>query len=69
MVEHGLRSDELVDGDTPYPEGTLGATIVSLLERFFPGVSREDLKLRMEHSPTHFASGLRAAVKLFEEVE
>ncbi|NIK58248.1 hypothetical protein [Kribbella shirazensis] len=69
MVEHGLRSDELVDGDTSYPEGTLGATIVSLLDRFFPGVSREDLKLRMEHSPTHFASELRAAVRLFEEIE
>jgi hypothetical protein len=68
MVEHGLRSEELTEG-TPYPEGALGATIVALLERMFPGVSLVDLKLRMEQSPAHFASELRAAVRLFEEVE
>jgi hypothetical protein len=68
MAEHGLRSDELTEG-TSYPEGTLGATILSLLDRLFPGVSLVELKLRMEQSPAHFASELRAAVRMFEEVE
>ncbi|WP_198682968.1 hypothetical protein [Kribbella sp. VKM Ac-2569] len=68
MAEHGLRSDELTEG-TPYPEGTLGATIISLLDRLFPAVSLVELKLRMEQSPAHFASELRAAVRLFEEIE
>ncbi|MFD7159423.1 hypothetical protein ACFV9C_32825 [Kribbella sp. NPDC059898] len=68
MAEHGLRSEELTEG-TPYPEGTLGATVISLLDRLFPGVSLVELKLRMEQSPAHFASELRAAVRLFEEVE
>jgi hypothetical protein len=68
MAEHGLRSDEFTEG-TPYPEGTLGATIISLLDRLFPGVSLVELKLRMEQSPAHFGSELRAAVRLFEEVE
>ncbi|MEV5963762.1 hypothetical protein AB0L70_18480 [Kribbella sp. NPDC051952] len=68
MAEHGLRSDELTEG-TPYPEGTLGATVISLLDRLFPGISLVELRLRMEQSPAHFASELRAAVRLFEEVE
>jgi hypothetical protein len=68
MVEHGLRSEELTEG-TSYPEGTLGATIISLVERLFPGASLVELKLRMDQSPAHFASELRAAVRVFEEIE
>ncbi|MEV0287206.1 hypothetical protein AB0H36_24070 [Kribbella sp. NPDC050820] len=68
MVEHGLRSEELTEGAS-YPEGTLGATIISLVERLFPGVSLVELKLRMDQSPAHFASELRAAVRVFEEID
>jgi hypothetical protein len=65
MIEHALRRDDFGD-DTSFPEDTLGATLLSLFHRSFPGVSINDVRLRLQQSPSLFASELQAAVKIFE---
>jgi hypothetical protein len=67
MVEHALRHDEFVDGAV-FPDDSLGATLMSLFHRLFPGSSVKDVRLRFNHSPSHFATELQAAVKIFERV-
>ncbi|MFD9337285.1 hypothetical protein ACFWBF_23190 [Streptomyces sp. NPDC060028] len=65
MIEHGLNDDDFADV-TDFPEGSLGATLVSLFDRLFPGQSITDVRLRRLQSPALFASDLQAAVRIFE---
>ncbi|MEU7433706.1 hypothetical protein AB0B07_23175 [Streptomyces sioyaensis] len=65
MLEHAMVNEEFAD-DVDFPEDSLGATLMSLFHRFFPGRTIEDVRLGMRRSPTHFASQLQAAVKIFE---
>lgn len=65
MVEHALADDDFAeDGD--FPDGSLGATMVSLFDRLFPGQPITDIRLRRRQSPALFASDVQAAVKIFE---
>jgi hypothetical protein len=65
MIEHALGVDDFgEDGD--FPDGSLGATLLSLFDRLFPGQSIGDIRLRRRRSPALFASDLQAAVKIFE---
>jgi hypothetical protein len=65
MLEHGL-SDEDFQDDANFPEGSLGATLLSLFQRIFPDQSITDVRLRRQQSPALFASELQAATKIFE---
>lgn len=65
MVEHALNQDDFTE-DTDFPEGSLGATLLNLVEQLFPGQSITDIRLRRQQSPALFASDLQAAVKIFE---
>ncbi|MEV7408482.1 hypothetical protein ACWDMR_06355 [Streptomyces althioticus] len=65
MVEHALNQDDFT-GDTDFPEGSLGATLLNLVEQLFPGQSITDIRLRRQQSPALFASDLQAAVKIFK---
>ncbi|WP_406202192.1 hypothetical protein OG331_30610 [Streptomyces sp. NBC_01017] len=65
MVEHALRNDDFAE-DSDFPEGSLGATMLSLFDQLFPGQSITDIRLRQRQSPALFASDLQAAVKIFE---
>lgn len=67
MIEHALRHDEFND-EASFADDTLGATLRSLFHQLFPGSSINDARLRLNHSPSLFASDLQAAVKIFEEV-
>jgi hypothetical protein len=64
MVEHALRSEEF-SNTSEYDDDTLGATLLALVDHLFPGSSIGDLRLRMESAPTHFASEIQAAVRVF----
>jgi hypothetical protein len=65
MIEHALANDDFTeDGD--FPEGSLGATLLSLFDRLFPDQLITDVRLRQRQSPALFASDLQAAVKIFE---
>ncbi|WP_344849220.1 hypothetical protein [Kribbella ginsengisoli] len=64
MIEHALRSEEFSD-TAEYDDDTLGATLLALVDQLFPGSSINDLRLRMESAPTHFASEIQAAVRVF----
>ncbi|WP_225654180.1 hypothetical protein [Streptomyces pseudogriseolus] len=64
MVEHALNHDDFAE-DTDFPEGSLGATLLNLMEQLFPGQSITDIRLRRQQSPALFASDLQAAVKIF----
>ncbi|MFC9611993.1 hypothetical protein [Streptomyces sp. NPDC056938] len=65
MVEHALGNEDF-DEDAHFPDGSLGATLLSLCELLFPGQSITDIRLRQRRSPALFASDLQAAVKMFE---
>ncbi|WP_329554688.1 hypothetical protein [Streptomyces sp. NBC_00696] len=65
MVEHALTNEDFTE-DSDFPEGSLGATLVSLFDRLFPGQPITDIRLRRRQSPALFASDLQAAVKIFE---
>ncbi|WP_235458474.1 hypothetical protein [Streptomyces olivochromogenes] len=65
MVEHALAHDEFVE-DADFPDGSLGATLLSLFDQLFPGQSITDIRLRHRQSPALFSSDLQAAVKIFE---
>ncbi|MFE9171564.1 hypothetical protein ACFYNZ_18905 [Streptomyces kebangsaanensis] len=65
MMEHALAHDEFTE-DADFPDGSLGATLLSLCDRLFPGQSITDIRLRQRQSPALFASDLQAAVKIFE---
>lgn len=65
MIEHALGIDEFAE-DSDFPDGSLGATLLSLFARLFPGQSITDVRLRRRQSPALFASDLQAAVKIFE---
>ncbi|MEU3657015.1 hypothetical protein AB0E67_30265 [Streptomyces sp. NPDC032161] len=65
MVEHALGHEDFTE-DSDYPEDSLGATLLSLLDRLFPDQSITDIRLRQRQSPSLFASDLQAAVKIFE---
>ncbi|WP_307715324.1 hypothetical protein [Streptomyces sp. V4I23] len=65
MLEHALASDDFADG-ADFPDGSLGATLMSLFDQLFPEQSITDVRLRRERSPALFASDLQAAVKIFE---
>ncbi|MBQ0973999.1 hypothetical protein ACPCSD_28190 [Streptomyces griseoincarnatus] len=65
MVEHALNQDDFTE-DTDFPEGSLGATLLNLVEQLFPGQSITDIRLRRQQSPALFASDLQAAVKIFK---
>ncbi|MEU6549734.1 hypothetical protein ABZ915_05490 [Streptomyces sp. NPDC046915] len=65
MVEHALTHEEFVE-DADFPEGSLGATLLSLFDQLFPGQSITDIRLRHRQSPALFSSDLQAAVKIFE---
>jgi hypothetical protein len=64
MIEHALRHPDFVDGTT-FPDDTLGATLMGLFNQLFPGSSINDLRLRLDQSPSLFASEFQAAVKIF----
>jgi hypothetical protein len=65
MIEHALSNDDFAE-DSDFPEGSLGATMLSLFDQLFPGQSITDIRLRQRQSPALFASDLQAAVKIFE---
>ncbi|WP_211786141.1 hypothetical protein [Kitasatospora viridis] len=65
MIEHALSLDDFVD-DADFPDGSLGATLMSLFDQLFPSRSITDVRLRHRQSPSLFASELQAAVKIFE---
>lgn len=65
MVEHALSNDDFAE-DSDFPEGSLGATMLSLFDQLFPGQPITDIRLRQRQSPALFASDLQAAVKIFE---
>ncbi|CDR08040.1 hypothetical protein [Streptomyces iranensis] len=65
MIEHALSVDDFGE-DADFPDGSLGATLLSLFEQLFPGQSITDVRLRQRQSPALFASDLQAAVKIFE---
>ncbi|MFE5207398.1 hypothetical protein [Streptomyces sp. NPDC056600] len=68
MLEHALTDEEFTD-DSDFPDGSLGATLLSLFERLFPGQFISDIRLRRQQSPALFASDLQAAVRIFEVSE
>ncbi|WP_329250521.1 hypothetical protein OG223_20515 [Streptomyces sp. NBC_01478] len=65
MIEHALSNEDFAE-DSDFPEGSLGATMLSLFDQLFPGQSTTDIRLRQRQSPALFASDLQAAVKIFE---
>ncbi|MEW2254806.1 hypothetical protein [Streptomyces sp. NPDC047869] len=65
LVEHAVRHDEFTE-EADFPDGSLGATLLSLFDQLFPGQSIADVRLRQRQSPALFASDLQAAVRLFE---
>lgn len=65
MLEHALADEDFYD-EADFPDNSLGATMLSLFDRLFPGQSIADVRLRRQHSPALFASDLQAAVKIFE---
>ncbi|WP_405930096.1 hypothetical protein [Streptomyces longwoodensis] len=65
MIEHALSHEDFGE-EADYPDGSLGATLLDLLEKLFPAQSITDLRLRQRQSPALFASDLQAAVKIFE---
>jgi hypothetical protein len=65
MIEHALGIDDFTE-DAGFPEGSFGATLLSLFDQLFPGQSITDVRLRRRQSPSLFASDLQAAVKIFE---
>ncbi|CAM5732888.1 hypothetical protein SALBM311S_10308 [Streptomyces alboniger] len=65
MIEHALNNEDFAE-DSDFPEGSLGATMLSLFDQLFPGQSITDIRLRQRQSPALFASDLQAAVKIFE---
>lgn len=65
MIEHALGHDDFGE-DADFPDGSLGATLLSLFEQLFPGQSITDVRLRRRQSPALFASDLQAAVRIFE---
>ncbi|MDN3269194.1 hypothetical protein [Streptomyces sp. MA15] len=65
MVEHALAQDDFTE-DADFSEGSLGATLLNLVEQLFPGQSITDIRLRRQQSPALFASDLQAAVKIFK---
>lgn len=65
MIEHALGNDDFAE-DSDFPDGSLGATLLSLFDQLFPGQSIADIRLRQRQSPALFASDLQAAVKIFE---
>ncbi|MFC8200622.1 hypothetical protein ACFUTV_35295 [Streptomyces sp. NPDC057298] len=65
MIEHALTNDDFTE-DSDFPDGSLGATMVSLFDRLFPDQLITDIRLRQRQSPALFGSDLQAAVKIFE---
>ncbi|WP_430382624.1 hypothetical protein [Streptomyces sp. P10-4] len=65
MIEYAL-ADEDFGLDADFPDGSLGATLLSLFDQLFPGQSITDVRLRQRQSPALFASDLQAAVRIFE---
>lgn len=65
MVEHALAQEGFAE-DADFPEGSLGATLLSLFDQLFPGQSITDIRLRLRQAPALFSSDLQAAVKIFE---
>ncbi|WP_199818947.1 hypothetical protein [Streptomyces sp. NRRL B-1347] len=65
MIEHALGTEDFAE-DSAFPDGSLGATLVTLFNQLFPGQMIADVRLRQRQSPALFASDLQAAVKLFE---
>jgi hypothetical protein len=65
LVEHALGSDDFTE-DADFPDGSLGATLLSLFDQLFPEQSITDVRLRRRRSTALFASDLQAAVKIFE---
>ncbi|GGT14209.1 hypothetical protein GCM10010254_38510 [Streptomyces chromofuscus] len=65
MVEHALKHEDFTE-ESDYPDGSLGATLLSLFDQLFPGQSITDIRLRQRQSPALFGSDLQAAVKIFE---
>ncbi|MFB7502862.1 hypothetical protein [Streptomyces broussonetiae] len=65
MIEHALADHDFSE-DADFPDGSLGATLLSLFDHLFPGQSITDVRLRRRQSPALFASDLQAAVRIFE---
>lgn len=67
MLEYGLRDDDFVD-EVVFPEDSMGATLMALFNRRFPGRSINDLRLLHRHSPSLFASEVQASVMTFGDM-
>ncbi|MFD4376321.1 hypothetical protein [Streptomyces sp. NPDC058486] len=65
MIEYALSYEDFSE-ESDYAEDSLGATLLRLFDRLFPGQSIADVRLRRLQSPAIFASDLQAAVKIFE---
>ncbi|AZM57651.1 hypothetical protein DMA15_13495 [Streptomyces sp. WAC 01529] len=66
MVEHALLKEEFVD-DADFAEESLGATLVNLFHRLFPGRTVQDLRRLRQNSPSLFATELQAATRILKE--
>ncbi|MEU6120938.1 hypothetical protein [Streptomyces sp. NPDC047123] len=66
MMEHALLKEEFVD-EAGFSEDSLGATLVSLFHRLFPGRTIQDLRQLRHNSPSLFASELQAATRILQE--
>ncbi|KUL54071.1 hypothetical protein E7X58_26835 [Streptomyces sp. A1499] len=66
MVEHALLKEEFVD-DADFADDSLGATLVNLFHRLFPGRTILDLRRLRQNSPSLFATELQAATHLLKE--
>ncbi|MEU1452014.1 hypothetical protein [Streptomyces avermitilis] len=65
MIEYALNNDDFAE-DADFPDGSLGATLLSLFDQLFQDQPITDIRLRRRQSPALFASDLQAAVKIFE---
>ncbi|MEU0450195.1 hypothetical protein [Streptomyces tendae] len=65
MIEHALTREDFAE-DAHFPDGSLGATMLSLFDQLFPAQAIADIRLRRSQSPALFTSDLQAAVKIFE---
>lgn len=66
MLEHAFSHEEF-DDDVEFADDSLGATLLNLFHRTFPGGTIRDLRMRRDHSPNLFATELQSAVGIFKE--
>jgi hypothetical protein len=66
MLEHALSKEEFLD-EADFAEDSLGATLVNLFHRLFPGRTIQDLRQLRQNSPSLFATELQASTRILKE--